>query len=225
MHGRPLDLTYKEFELLRFLATHPDRVFTREQLLSEVWGYDYFGGTRTVDVHVRRLRAKLGDLESLIGTVRNVGYRFNGEDPARAAGAAAERNSAETTVWGSHDSFRGSPNSCAPQSATDAQPPFSDQSLVDLRRDPGDLVGVTAADGADRRRDLRHRVRARHRTGSRRRGHGSAPHAVLAREPSPTLAWAHGDHPGARILADVSVSPGAHPAMPLHSPLYSLAYA
>jgi DNA-binding response OmpR family regulator len=77
VQGRPLDLTYKEFELLRFLATHPSRVFTREQLLSEVWGYDYFGGTRTVDVHVRRLRAKLGDLESLIGTVRNVGYRFN----------------------------------------------------------------------------------------------------------------------------------------------------
>jgi DNA-binding response OmpR family regulator len=75
--GRPLDLTFKEFELLRFLAAHPSRVFTREQLLSEVWGYDYFGGTRTVDVHVRRLRAKLGDLESLIGTVRNVGYRFN----------------------------------------------------------------------------------------------------------------------------------------------------
>jgi DNA-binding response OmpR family regulator len=77
VRGQPLDLTYKEFELLRFLATHPSRVFTREQLLSEVWGYDYFGGTRTVDVHVRRLRAKLGDLESLIGTVRNVGYRFN----------------------------------------------------------------------------------------------------------------------------------------------------
>jgi len=77
VRGRPLDLTYKEFELLRFLAAHPSRVFTREQLLSEVWGYDYFGGTRTVDVHVRRLRAKLGDLESLIGTVRNVGYRFN----------------------------------------------------------------------------------------------------------------------------------------------------
>lgn len=80
VHGRPLDLTFKEFELLRFLATHPSRVFTREQLLSEVWGYDYFGGTRTVDVHVRRLRAKLGDLESLIGTVRNVGYRFNLHD-------------------------------------------------------------------------------------------------------------------------------------------------
>ena len=79
-NGRPLDLTYKEFELLRFLASHQSRVFTREQLLSEVWGYDYFGGTRTVDVHVRRLRAKLGDLEALIGTVRNVGYRFTAND-------------------------------------------------------------------------------------------------------------------------------------------------
>jgi DNA-binding response OmpR family regulator len=76
VNGRALDLTFKEFELLRFLAGHPQRVFSREQLLSEVWGYDYFGGTRTVDVHVRRLRAKLGDMESLIGTVRNVGYRF-----------------------------------------------------------------------------------------------------------------------------------------------------
>ena len=77
LHGKPLDLTYKEFQLLHVLATHPSRVFTREQLLSEVWGYDYFGGTRTVDVHVRRLRAKLGDQEQIIGTVRNVGYRFN----------------------------------------------------------------------------------------------------------------------------------------------------
>ena len=84
VHGRPLDLTFKEFELLRFLATHPSRVFTREQLLSEVWGYDYFGGTRTVDVHVRRLRAKLGELDSLIGTVRNVGYRFNIADDDEA---------------------------------------------------------------------------------------------------------------------------------------------
>jgi DNA-binding winged helix-turn-helix (wHTH) protein len=72
-----LDLTFKEFELLKFLAQHPGRVFTRAQLLQEVWGYDYFGGTRTVDVHVRRLRAKLGaENEALIGTVRNVGYRF-----------------------------------------------------------------------------------------------------------------------------------------------------
>ncbi|MFJ2504905.1 winged helix-turn-helix transcriptional regulator [Microbacterium sp. AGC62] len=86
LRGRPLDLTYKEFQLLHFLATHPSRVFTREQLLSEVWGYDYFGGTRTVDVHVRRLRAKLGDQEQIIGTVRNVGYRFNvNEDESIAA--------------------------------------------------------------------------------------------------------------------------------------------
>lgn len=86
LRGRPLDLTYKEFQLLHFLATHPARVFTREQLLSEVWGYDYFGGTRTVDVHVRRLRAKLGDQEQIIGTVRNVGYRFNvNEDESLAS--------------------------------------------------------------------------------------------------------------------------------------------
>jgi len=77
VHGKPMDLTFKEFELLRFLVQHPGRVFSREQLLSEVWGYDYFGGTRTVDVHIRRLRAKLGDLEALIGTVRNRGYCFN----------------------------------------------------------------------------------------------------------------------------------------------------
>ena len=77
IRGRTLDLTFKEFELLRFLASHGGRVFTRAQLLQEVWGYDYFGGTRTVDVHVRRLRAKLGpEHEGLIGTVRNVGYRF-----------------------------------------------------------------------------------------------------------------------------------------------------
>jgi len=75
VHGQPLNLTYKEFELLKYLAQHPGRVFTRAQLLNEVWGYDYYGGTRTVDVHVRRLRAKLGtDHENLISTVRNVGY-------------------------------------------------------------------------------------------------------------------------------------------------------
>lgn len=76
VRGRPLDLTYKEFELLKYLCQYPGRVFSRAQLLQEVWGYDFFGGTRTVDVHVRRLRAKLGpDHESLIGTVRNVGYK------------------------------------------------------------------------------------------------------------------------------------------------------
>ena len=77
MGGTPLNLTYKEFELLKFLVQNVGRVFTRAQLLSEVWGYDYYGGTRTVDVHVRRLRAKLGaDHEHLITTVRNVGYSF-----------------------------------------------------------------------------------------------------------------------------------------------------
>ena len=85
---RALDLTFKEFELLKYLAQHPGRVFTRDQLLQEVWGYDYFGGTRTVDVHVRRLRAKLGpEHETLIGTVRNVGYRF--VLPAKEAPAAS----------------------------------------------------------------------------------------------------------------------------------------
>ncbi|MGQ0520079.1 MAG: winged helix-turn-helix domain-containing protein [Actinomycetota bacterium] len=75
--GKPLDLTYMEYELLKFLATHPGKVFTRETLLSRVWGYEYYGGARTVDVHVRRLRAKLGnEHEQLIQTVRSVGYRF-----------------------------------------------------------------------------------------------------------------------------------------------------
>ena len=77
LKGNVLDLTFKEFELLKYLAQHPGRVFTRAQLLQEIWGYDYFGGTRTVDVHIRRLRSKLGpEFESIIGTVRNVGYRF-----------------------------------------------------------------------------------------------------------------------------------------------------
>jgi DNA-binding response OmpR family regulator len=80
--GRPLDLTFKEFELLRFLAQRPGRVSTRPALLREVWGYDFYGGTRTVDVHVRRLRAKLGpEHEHLIETVRSVGYRAAEQDP------------------------------------------------------------------------------------------------------------------------------------------------
>ncbi|HEV2427877.1 MAG TPA: response regulator transcription factor [Acidimicrobiales bacterium] len=75
--GRVMDLTYMEYELLRFLATNPHRVFTRETLLSRVWGYEYYGGARTVDVHVRRLRAKLGEENAhLISTVRSVGYKF-----------------------------------------------------------------------------------------------------------------------------------------------------
>ncbi|MFC2757308.1 winged-helix domain-containing protein [Propionibacterium acidifaciens] len=76
--GNQLDLTYTEFELLKFLVAHPGRVLSREELLKNVWGYDYYGGTRTVDVHVRRLRAKLStEYDQCIGTVRNVGYRFD----------------------------------------------------------------------------------------------------------------------------------------------------
>ena len=75
--NRPLDLTYMEYELLRFLAQNPGKVFSREILLSRVWGYEYYGGARTVDVHVRRLRAKLGEEhQHLIETVRSVGYKF-----------------------------------------------------------------------------------------------------------------------------------------------------
>lgn len=76
LKGRTLDLAYKEFELLKYLAHHAGRVYSRSHLVHEVWGYDFFGGTRTVDVHVRRLRAKLGpEYEGLICTVRNVGYK------------------------------------------------------------------------------------------------------------------------------------------------------
>lgn len=81
--GRPVELTYKEYELLRFLASNQDKVFTREALLNRVWGYDYYGGARTVDVHIRRLRSKIEDKDhSFIETVRNVGYRFR---PAKGA--------------------------------------------------------------------------------------------------------------------------------------------
>jgi DNA-binding winged helix-turn-helix (wHTH) protein len=99
LRGRPLDLTYKEFELLKYLAQHAGRVFTRAQLLQEVWGYDFFGGTRTVDVHVRRLRAKLGpEHEQLIGTVRNVGYKF-----VRPVRSMSSRERAEHERAAEHD--------------------------------------------------------------------------------------------------------------------------
>ena len=78
VNGRPVDLTYKEYELLRFMATNRDKVFTREALLNRVWGYDFYGGARTVDVHIRRLRSKIEDrAHTFIETVRNVGYRFH----------------------------------------------------------------------------------------------------------------------------------------------------
>jgi DNA-binding response OmpR family regulator len=89
--GRTLDLTFKEFELLKYLTQHPGRVFSRSQLLQEIWGYDYFGGTRTVDVHIRRLRSKLGpEFESVIDTVRNVGYRFASTNTAGSSKNTAD---------------------------------------------------------------------------------------------------------------------------------------
>ncbi len=95
--GRGLDLTYREFALLKFFAMHPERVFTRDEILLAVWGDDYFGGTRTVDVHVRRLRAKLGkDLENAIHTVRNVGYRFSADSVTAEADGESEPPQAET---------------------------------------------------------------------------------------------------------------------------------
>jgi DNA-binding response OmpR family regulator len=77
LSGTLIELTFKEYELLKFLASHPGRVHSREALLNSVWGYDYYGGDRTVDVHIRRLRSKLEDANhSFIDTVRNIGYRF-----------------------------------------------------------------------------------------------------------------------------------------------------
>lgn len=112
LRGRPVDLTYKEFELLKYLAQHVGRVFTRAQLLQEVWGYDFFGGTRTVDVHVRRLRAKLGpEYESLIGTVRNVGYKavrpVRGKPPPAGSGGGDDVDDEEGSGAGA-DGLRGS---------------------------------------------------------------------------------------------------------------------
>jgi DNA-binding response OmpR family regulator len=109
LSGVALDLTYKEFELLKFLALHPGRVFTRSHLVQEVWGYDYFGGTRTVDVHVRRLRAKLGsEHEAMIGTVRNVGYKFvRPAENGRRADADGEQQPVEAR--GAAEEFSGSP--------------------------------------------------------------------------------------------------------------------
>lgn len=80
LEGRELSLTFKEYELLKFLAANKGKVFSRDTLLNEVWGYDYYGGDRTVDVHIRRLRSKIEDLNhTFIDTVRNIGYKFREE--------------------------------------------------------------------------------------------------------------------------------------------------
>ena len=147
--GRPLDLTFKEFELLKHLAQHPGRVFSRQQLLQEVWGYDYFGGTRTVDVHVRRLRAKLGpENETLIGTVRNVGYRF--VLPADAPGRAGHRRRARRPGRLSASQRQEKPVRAVVQRVTSASVQVAGETVgaIDV---PGLLVylGVTHADGTD----------------------------------------------------------------------------
>jgi two-component system alkaline phosphatase synthesis response regulator PhoP len=78
--GEPIALTLKEYELLKYLITNRGRVYTRDALLSAIWGFDYYGGTRTVDVHIRRIRAKIGDLdETYVRTVRGVGYMFKND--------------------------------------------------------------------------------------------------------------------------------------------------
>ncbi|MGB6163921.1 MAG: response regulator transcription factor [Pseudonocardiaceae bacterium] len=126
LRGRPLDLTYKEFELIKYLAQHAGRVFTRAQLLQEVWGYDFFGGTRTVDVHVRRLRAKFGpEHEQLIGTVRNVGYKF-----VRQVRNVGSRERAEQDRAVEHD----------PETADSADPEWAESGRTDPDRvDPESL--------------------------------------------------------------------------------------
>ncbi|MDN5806627.1 MAG: winged-helix domain-containing protein [Brevibacterium sp.] len=113
---RSLDLTYREFALLKFFAMHPERVFTRDEILRAVWGDDYYGGTRTVDVHVRRVRAKLGkDLENAIHTVRYVGYRFSPES------AAARGDESESGAAHDDESESGAAHDDGPQSGGDEE--------------------------------------------------------------------------------------------------------
>ena len=116
LSGKPLDLTYMEYELLKFFATHPAKVFTREQLLSRVWGYEYYGGARTVDVHVRRLRAKLGEEHAnLIQTVRSVGYRFGQTRPGAVDSGRAELSARRSSA----SSLTSQPTRRAPRRAAE----------------------------------------------------------------------------------------------------------
>ena len=225
LRGRPLDLTYKEFELLKYLAQHPGRVFSRAQLLQEIWGYDYFGGTRTVDVHVRRLRAKLGtEHEALIGTVRNVGYKLD-QQVADATAAAAQgpvrgrerrRGRRRACLTPSSPTSSGSRPSRSPRSsrllrsaaAADGVRPVSEEG--ELRLQHGGPPGGRNLLVPVRRR--RGRLRA---AGRRRRGARHPPGVPSARARAPHCSpgsrsstgagglsvWAHGDLPGSAELA------------------------
>ena len=213
--SRVLDLTFKEFELLKYLAQHPGRVFSRQQLLQEVWGYDYFGGTRTVDVHVRRLRAKLGpEHETLIGTVRNVGYRFvlsqqghgvRGGVRARLAGRLSARSAAvdaSTTVDAvDADRLRQIADVAADSEAADGAAPIDEATWLALRNRPDDVAWWVSEDGfalviGD---DLSLAVRPSSR------GRGVAALARSSRRWRRTTArlqaWSHADHPAAATLA------------------------
>ena len=149
LRGRALDLTFKEFELLKFLAQHPGRVFSRAQLLQEVWGYDYFGGTRTVDVHVRRLRAKLGaEHEALIGTVRNVGYRFVPVKGSQNEGtsAAARSDGNESSSAGPAGNEATSSAGPAGNEAISSASPAENRASSTAARPAGNSRGETGAD-------------------------------------------------------------------------------
>ncbi len=197
LRGRPLDLTYKEFELLKYLAQHAGRVFTRAQLLQEVWGYDFFGGTRTVDVHVRRLRAKLGpEYESLIGTVRNVGYKAvrpaRGRTPAPDADCDDDGDRRRDYDATHRAAPRRWPTRCA----------VSDRASIAWRTDAlrgrparirtSDRRGDEADDGVAPVGDqvLRElpRDRTRHLLADRRRRHRRLPQSRAAADDDPAMA-------------------------------------
>ena len=214
LRGRPLDLTYKEFELLKYLAQHPGRVFSRAQLLQEIWGYDYFGGTRTVDVHVRRLRAKLGtEHEALIGTVRNVGYKLDQQvaDATAAAARTASPSPRSTPSWSEaalsdHLEPRDVDEVLAllrAATAADGVRPLSEEAELRLQhggsptgqdvlvRDGAFLAGYARLDD-DVAELVVHPAR-------RRRGFGTAPaRPGCSSWPGarPLSIWAHGDLPG-----------------------------
>jgi DNA-binding winged helix-turn-helix (wHTH) protein len=174
---------YKEFELLKYLAQHAGRVFTRAQLLQEVWGYDFFGGTRTVDVHVRRLRAKLGtEHEQMIGTVRNVGYKFV-RPPARAS--RSRRRPA-----GRHQDAR-RPALGPPQRSSGTRPPglipdreCGPPAATQAAGRPAERRWLRTGPSPRRRPDSAHRTPTRDKCSSRLVG--PSPRACLSRRPRPS---------------------------------------